>query len=73
MKSEKGCPTKGVPAKGMSGRRTLVEVKFLEEKLNHQRSLQPVSHESQAQVQAQAQMQWDRVWIQWGCPHPFKQ
>ena len=38
---------------------TLVEVKFPEDELDHQRGLEPVSHEAQAQVQAQ--MQWDRV------------
>ena len=54
-KLEKGCPMKGESTKGCLLGKTLVEVEFLVEELDHQRGLEPVSHEAQAKVQAQMQ------------------
>ena len=32
----------------------------------------PGASDHEAQAQVWAQMQWDRVWTWWGCPHPVK-
>ena len=56
-----GAPAMECLPRGCLVGKTLVEVEFLIEELDHQRGLEPVSHE--AQVQVQAQMQWDRTEI----------
>ena len=52
---KKGTPPRECLPRGCLVGKTLVEVEFLVEELDHQRGLEPVSHEAQAKVQAQMQ------------------